>query len=133
MSALLLATRNAHKVVELRRILADAGLAVEVLGIDDLADPAAIPDVAETGETFAANALLKAHAVARVAGMAAVADDSGLAVDALGGMPGILSARWSGPARRRQGEPRARARAALGHPGRATRRPVRVRGGARPA
>jgi XTP/dITP diphosphohydrolase len=74
----------------------EAGLAVEVLGIADLPDPDAVPEVAETGETFAANALLKAHAVAAATGLPAVADDSGLAVDALGGMPGILSARWSG-------------------------------------
>ena len=54
------------------------------------------PDVAETGETFAENALLKARAIAEATGLLAIADDSGLAVDALNGMPGILSARWSG-------------------------------------
>lgn len=90
---LVLATRNAHKVDELRRILADAGLDIELLGADAFAD---LPDIAETGSTFAANALIKARAVAQHTGIPAVADDSGLGVDALNGMPGILSARWSG-------------------------------------
>jgi XTP/dITP diphosphohydrolase len=88
-----LATRNAGKLAELRRILDDAGLDVELVGADDFA---ALPDVAETGSTFAANALLKARAAAEYAGLPAVADDSGLCVDALNGMPGILSARWAG-------------------------------------
>ena len=88
-----LATRNAHKVTELRRILAVAGFAGELVGLD--AFPGA-PDVPETGSTFADNALLKARAIAAFTGLPAVADDSGLAVDALHGMPGILSARWSG-------------------------------------
>ena len=88
-----LATRNAGKLAELPRILDDAGLAVELVGADDFA---ALPEVAETGSTFAANALLKARAAAEYAGVPAVADDSGLCVDALNGMPGILSARWAG-------------------------------------
>jgi XTP/dITP diphosphohydrolase len=88
-----LATRNAAKVAELRRILADAGLDVELVGADAFA---ALPEVAETGTTFAANALLKARAVAAYTGLPAIADDSGLCVDALNGMPGILSARWAG-------------------------------------
>jgi XTP/dITP diphosphohydrolase len=88
-----LATRNAGKVAELRRILADAGLDVELVGGEAFA---ALPDVAETGTTFAANALLKARAVAAYTGLPAIADDSGLCVDALNGMPGILSARWAG-------------------------------------
>jgi XTP/dITP diphosphohydrolase len=88
-----LATRNAGKIAELRRILADAGLDVELVGADAFA---ALPDVAETGTTFAANALLKARAVAAYTGLPAIADDSGLCVDALNGMPGILSARWAG-------------------------------------
>lgn len=89
----MLATRNAHKVRELRRILDTAGLDVE------LADMTAYPDVAdvaETGATFAENALLKARAVASATGLIAVADDSGICVDALNGMPGVLSARWAG-------------------------------------
>jgi XTP/dITP diphosphohydrolase len=88
-----LATMNAGKVVELNRILAAAGPADQVVGLDEF--PGA-PDVAETGLTFAENALLKAHAIAAYTGLPAVADDSGLTVDALHGMPGILSARWAG-------------------------------------
>jgi len=90
---LVLATRNPHKVDELRRILGDAGLAVQLVGMDAFPD---VPDVAETGTTFAENALLKAHAVAAATGLASVADDSGLCVDVLGGAPGVFSARWSG-------------------------------------
>lgn len=88
-----LATRNAHKVAELNRILVAAGFAGELVGLDAYPDA---PDVPETGSTFADNALLKARAIAAFTGLPAVADDSGLAVDALHGMPGILSARWSG-------------------------------------
>jgi XTP/dITP diphosphohydrolase len=88
-----LATRNEYKLVELRRILGAAGLDVELVGLE--AYPGA-PDVAETGATFEENALLKASAIATATGEPAIADDSGLTVDALGGMPGILSARWSG-------------------------------------
>ena len=90
---LVLATRNAHKLAELRRILDEAGLRVELVGVD--AFPG-VADVAETGTTFAENALLKAHATAQATGLPAVADDSGLCVDVLGGMPGVFSARWSG-------------------------------------
>ncbi|GJF30175.1 non-canonical purine NTP pyrophosphatase [Kitasatospora sp. NE20-6] len=90
---LVLATRNRHKVAELRDILGDAGLDVELVGADAYPE---IPDVPETGITFAENALLKAHALAKATGHPAVADDSGLCVDVLGGAPGILSARWSG-------------------------------------
>jgi XTP/dITP diphosphohydrolase len=90
---LVLATRNAHKVAELSRILAAAGFAGTLVGLD--AFPGA-PDVPETGLTFADNALLKAHAIAAYTGLPAVADDSGLCVDALHGMPGVFSARWAG-------------------------------------
>jgi XTP/dITP diphosphohydrolase len=90
---LVLATRNAHKVVELRRILVGAGLPVGLTGLEEF--PGA-PDVAETGLTFAENALLKARAIAEFTGLPSVADDSGLCVDVLNGMPGIFSARWSG-------------------------------------
>ncbi|MEE1928137.1 RdgB/HAM1 family non-canonical purine NTP pyrophosphatase [Streptomyces sp. TRM 70351] len=92
-SRLILATRNAHKVTELRAILGAAGLDVELTGADAFPD---VPDVKETGVTFAENALLKAHALARATGLPAVADDSGLCVDVLGGAPGIFSARWAG-------------------------------------
>lgn len=88
-----LATRNPGKIAELRRILAQAGADVDLVGA---ADFAALPDVAETGTTFAANALLKARSAADYTGLPAIADDSGLCVDALNGMPGILSARWAG-------------------------------------
>jgi XTP/dITP diphosphohydrolase len=94
-----LATRNAHKVAEVRRILVDAAevaLDIELVGLDDFPDA---PEVAETGLTFEDNALLKAHGVAQATGLTAIADDSGLAVDVLGGMPGIFSARWAGRGR----------------------------------
>ncbi|MCW2929473.1 MAG: non-canonical purine pyrophosphatase, rdgB/HAM1 family [Actinomycetia bacterium] len=90
---IVLATRNAHKVSELTRILATTGVEVSLVGLDKFPS---MPEVAETGLTFADNALLKARAVAAFTGLPAVADDSGLCVDALHGMPGIFSARWSG-------------------------------------
>ncbi|GAA2797912.1 RdgB/HAM1 family non-canonical purine NTP pyrophosphatase [Kitasatospora paracochleata] len=90
---LVLATRNQHKVAELRDILGAAGLDVELVGADAYPE---VPDVRETGVTFAENALLKAHALARATGLPAVADDSGLCVDVLNGAPGIFSARWAG-------------------------------------
>ena len=90
---IVLATRNPHKVFELRRILGDAGLDAELVGVDSYPD---VPEVPETGDTFEENALLKARAVSRATGELAVADDSGLCVEALRGMPGVLSARWSG-------------------------------------
>lgn len=93
---LVLASRNEHKLTEMRRILAEAGLDYVVVGLDELPGGLQVPDVVESGETFEANALLKARAVAAATGLPAVADDSGLAVDALNGMPGIFSARWSG-------------------------------------
>lgn len=92
-SRLILATRNAGKVTELRAILSDAGLPHELVGADSYPE---IPDVKETGVTFAENALLKAHALAQATGLPAVADDSGLCVDVLNGAPGIFSARWAG-------------------------------------
>jgi XTP/dITP diphosphohydrolase len=90
---LLLATRNAKKLTELRRIL-DAAGTFQLLGLDDVPPYEEIP---ETGATFADNALLKAREAVAHTGLPAVADDSGLAVDALNGMPGVLSARWAGP------------------------------------
>jgi XTP/dITP diphosphohydrolase len=90
---LVLATRNAHKVGELRAILTASGLDVELVGADSYPG---IPDVKETGVTFAENALLKARTLAEATGLPAVADDSGLCVDVLGGAPGIFSARWAG-------------------------------------
>ncbi|MFN8156174.1 MAG: RdgB/HAM1 family non-canonical purine NTP pyrophosphatase [Candidatus Nanopelagicales bacterium] len=96
MSRVVLASRNAHKIEEMARILDDAGLHVEVVGIDAFDGVVDVPEVAETEATFEGNALLKARAVCTATGVPAVADDSGLCVDALNGMPGILSARWSG-------------------------------------
>lgn len=87
----LLATRNPGKLAELRRMLADGP--VEVVGLADVPE---FPEAPETGATFAENALAKARDAAAATGMPSVADDSGLAVDALNGMPGVLSARWSG-------------------------------------
>ena len=88
-----LATQNAHKLIEMRRILDEAGLDIELVGTDQFHD---LTDVVENGSTFAANALLKARSVCTETGLPAIADDSGLGVDALNGMPGIFSARWSG-------------------------------------
>ena len=90
MTRVVLATRNLGKVEELRRIL---GGAVDLLGLDDVQ---AYEPGPETGATFADNALLKAREAVEHTGLPAVADDSGLAVDAMNGMPGVLSARWAG-------------------------------------
>jgi XTP/dITP diphosphohydrolase len=88
-----LATANQRKLAELSRILAAGHVDVALASLTEF--PGA-PDVAETGATFAENALLKARAIAQFTGLPAVADDSGLCADALNGMPGVLSARWSG-------------------------------------
>lgn len=104
---LVLATANPHKVVELTRILEAGRVEVALAG---LADFPGAPDVAETGATFAENALLKARAIAEFTGLPAVADDSGLCVDALNGMPGVFSARWSG----QHGDDEANLRLVLG-------------------
>jgi len=90
---LVLATANPHKVIELSRILAAERVEVELASLGDFSGA---PDVAETGATFADNSLLKARAAAAYTGLPSVADDSGLCCDALGGLPGVLSARWSG-------------------------------------
>lgn len=88
-----LATRNAQKLAELRRIVAAEAPDVQVLG---LVDVTAYPEPAETERTFEGNALLKARACVAASGLAALADDSGLAVDVLNQMPGVRSARWAG-------------------------------------
>ena len=90
---LVLATRNSHKATELKRILEELDLDCELLTVADF--PGA-PEVEETESTFEGNALLKARALAKFTGLAAIADDSGICVDALDGNPGVLSARWSG-------------------------------------
>ena len=84
-----LATRNDHKVTEIARILDLRDGELVPVG-------AGVPDVPETGETFAENALIKARSVCAATGLPAIADDSGIAIDALNGMPGIFSARWAG-------------------------------------
>jgi XTP/dITP diphosphohydrolase len=99
---IVLASRNEGKLVELRRILGS--------GFELVALPTDAPEVDETGATFEENALLKAHSAAQATGLPAVADDSGIAVDALNGMPGVLSARWSG----RHGDDEANLRLLLG-------------------
>jgi XTP/dITP diphosphohydrolase len=93
-SKVVLATRNPHKVEELRAILDDvfSELGLDLVGLDEFPDA---PDVVEDGVTFEQNAILKAASAARSTGLPALADDSGLAVDVMGGSPGIFSARWS--------------------------------------
>ena len=99
---LVLATRNAHKIAELRAVLAP--LLPDLLEGDVVgAEHFDVPEPVEDGVTFEENALIKARALAEATGLPAVADDSGLAVDVLGGAPGIFSARWAG----RHGDDRA--------------------------
>ncbi len=93
MTQVFLASRNAKKLVEMRRILVGYVPDIEVLGLDDVAP---YDEPAETEPTFEGNALLKAHAAVQATGLPSLADDSGLCVDALNGMPGVLSARWAG-------------------------------------
>lgn len=91
---LLVASRNAKKLKELRRVLDAAGVSgIELVGLDEVPE---FPEAPETGATFEENALAKARDGAAATGLACVADDSGLEVDALNAMPGVLSARWSG-------------------------------------
>jgi XTP/dITP diphosphohydrolase len=93
MSQVFLASRNPKKIVEMQRILVEHLPGIEVLGLDDV-EPYEEP--AETEPTFEGNARLKAAAAVRATGLPSLADDSGLCVDALNGMPGVLSARWAG-------------------------------------
>ena len=88
---IVLATKNAHKVEEIKAML--AGLTLEIMSLADFPD---IPEVEETGTTFAENASLKASAISDATGLIALADDSGLEVDALGGDPGVYSNRFAG-------------------------------------
>ena len=94
MSRVLLASRNAKKLAEMQRILRQHLPSVEVLGLDDVP---AYDEPVEDQPTFDGNALLKARAGLAHTGLPSLADDSGLCVDALNGMPGVLSARWAGP------------------------------------
>jgi XTP/dITP diphosphohydrolase len=94
MTRVFLASRNAKKLEEMQRILAQHLGEVDVVGLDDVP---AYDEPVEDAPDFEGNALLKARAGAAVTGLPTMADDSGLCVDALNGMPGVLSARWSGP------------------------------------
>ncbi len=96
MSQVFLASRNRKKIEELRRILGEVVPDLEVLGLDDVP---AYDEPAETEPTFEGNALIKARAGLAASGLPSLADDSGLCVDALSGMPGVLSARWAGAAK----------------------------------
>jgi XTP/dITP diphosphohydrolase len=96
MTRVFLASRNPKKIEEMRRILARHVPDVEVLGLDDVAP---YDEPVETEATFEGNALLKARAGLAATGLPSLADDSGLCVDALNGMPGVLSARWAGTAK----------------------------------
>ena len=96
MTQVLLASRNRKKLAEMQRILAPLVPDVEVLGLDDVA---VYDEPRETEPTFEGNALIKARAALQATGLPSLADDSGLCVDALNGMPGVLSARWSGTAK----------------------------------
>lgn len=91
MEKILLATKNPDKVKEIRRMLGN--LPVEILSLKDFAQ---LPDAVEDGKTFDANALIKAHFFARLTNLPTLADDSGLEVEALGGLPGVHSARFAG-------------------------------------
>jgi XTP/dITP diphosphohydrolase len=91
---IVLATRNQHKLREVRQILAQAGYDIDLRGLDQYPD---VPEIPETGSTFVENASAKAQAAADATGLIAVADDSGLEVDALDGRPGIESNRFAGP------------------------------------
>jgi XTP/dITP diphosphohydrolase len=84
-----LATANPHKTEEIRQVLSS-------VNVELLPRPSEVPDVDETADTLEGNALLKAHALARATGVAAIADDTGLFIDALGGAPGVYSARYAG-------------------------------------
>ena len=91
---IVIATRNRHKAVELQTLLHGAGY--DAVQLDEIDPDNKIPEVEETGTTFKENALLKAQAIAKATGLPAIGDDTGLEVDALGGAPGIFSARYSG-------------------------------------
>ena len=93
MKQVVLATRNAGKIAEFSRLLSEHAQDIQVLGLADFPD---MPDVEESGTTLTENALLKSRAVAAFTQLPALADDSGLFVDALGGDPGVYSARWAG-------------------------------------
>ncbi len=94
MTRVFLASRNAKKLAEMQRILAEHVPGIEVVGLDDVQT---YDEPVEDQPTFEGNALVKARSGVAATGLASIADDSGLCIDALNGMPGVLSARWSGP------------------------------------
>ena len=102
MTRVFLASRNRKKIEEMARIMREHAPDIEVLGIDDVVEYA---EPVEDQATFAGNALVKARAGLAATGLPSLADDSGLCVDALNGMPGVLSARWAGPAAPGKEEP----------------------------
>ena len=128
-SRIAIATRNDHKLREIGRIC--AGWPVTWLTVHDHDGP--WPDVEETGDTYLENALLKAHAVAAALGEPAMADDSGIEVDALGGKPGPRSARFAGETATDDENLRAMIQALAGVPSGGRSAPVPVRGGRRVA
>lgn len=93
-----LATGNSHKVDEVTRILQSLGVQCTIVSMNDACEAAntSVPEIVEDGTTFAENALIKAHAICELTGGTVLAEDSGITVDALNGMPGIFSARWAG-------------------------------------
>ena len=125
MTRVFLASRNAKKLAEMQRILREHAPAIEVVGLDDVP---AYDEPVEDQPTFEGNALLKARAGLAATGLPTLADDSGLCVDALNGMPGVLSARWAGPPKDDAAQQRAAAGPARRRAGRASRRPLRLRG-----
>lgn len=92
MTDLVLATRNKGKIEEVQRLISEHAPHIRLRSVAEFS----VDDVEETGSTFEENALLKASTIARLTGLPALADDSGIAIDALGGAPGVYSARWSG-------------------------------------
>lgn len=92
MTDLVLATRNKGKIEEVQRLISEHAPHIRLRSVAEFG----VDDVEETGSTFEENALLKASTIARLTGLPALADDSGIAIDALGGAPGVYSARWSG-------------------------------------
>ena len=92
MTDLVLATRNKGKIEEVQRLISEHAPHIRLRSVAEFG----VDDVDETGSTFEENALLKASTIARLTGLPALADDSGIAIDALGGAPGVYSARWSG-------------------------------------
>ena len=93
MLKLVLASKNLGKIAEFQRMLGQHATSVKVLGLNDFPD---MPDVEESGKSLSENAKLKAHAIAKFTNLPALADDSGLFIDALNADPGVLSARWAG-------------------------------------